>query len=295
MKNDGEHAWFDTRPFKRKRCRHHLRVRPEKSTACQAIVPNQFQGEGEISHLAPRPLRAPNFDEGKPTKPIRRRYYPFSIQKMVRLVGAQTKFLCQFLHLRDVQSRHATRYKALSHHIGVCRAEPTSSKLAFFYVANTTIRGTCVAKQKHRRCVVLGMEYRQEAPSFRLYLAYFSPTRFYHICRMRFLINEIMYKNHIGNCVTNLVLDFCFYGLVKKGFEIVGAHYMDPRKIKGKPDVCVSQSKRPRNFTNMWNGEMGDHTKKGLDFLIQHARRDVQVFDLRVESKVYTTLMCGAR
>jgi hypothetical protein len=88
-------------------------------------------------------------------------------------------------------------------------------------------------------------------------------------------------------------MEFSMHGLVRKGFEIVGAHYMDPKLAKGKPSVCTFNSKRPRNFVNMWQGQLHSMTQSQMNFLVQHARRDVQIHDLRIESKMYKGLVCG--
>ena len=292
MNHDNRGVGISSGPLKRKRGVHHHRVRPKKSTVCQAVFANQLDNTGGVADVALDPLREPNFDEGKPAKP-RRRYYTLSIAKMVRLVGQQTNFLCQFLHLPNWKSPCASNFKTLSHHIGVCKADPTSSHLAFFYLATLTLRGTCVAKGKHRKCVVLGMEYRQEAPSFRLYMAYFSPTRYYAVCYVRFLIKRLLYRWCVDSRLAQLIMEFCFHGLMKKGFEIVGAHYMHPKKAKGKPQFCMAKSKHTRHFTSMWDDRLKGTAQDGINFLIKHARRDVQVFDLRIESKMYMNLICG--
>ncbi len=278
-----------SKPFKRKRGVLHLGVCAEKSPECQTTVPNQRQDPCTVTDVALDPLRVPNTYEGISAKP--RRYYWFSVCKMVRLAKSQTKFLHDFLRCPDWDSPNARTFEALSHHIGVCRADPTSTDLAFFYMATTTVCGTCIAKHKKRKCVVLGMEYRMNSSSFRLYLAYFSQSRFYMICHIQFLIKQF-FPNRMPN-VVHTIMEYCFHGLVQEGFEIVGAHYMDPRKATGKPYLLATKTKHTRHFTSMWNHTMEGLSKDSVNFLIKHARRDVQVFDLRVESKLYMNLVCG--
>lgn len=288
-----DHVGYSRRPDKRKGCFQHGNVRAKKALVRKAVVPNQFQGDVTNPHVAFDCLSRPDFNDHKPPKPMRRRYYPFSITKMSRLVIAQSRFLYQYIHYKNPTNCYTSRYKALSHHIGVCKASPTSSKLAFYYACNTTIRGMCMAKHKKRKCIVLGMEHRQEAPSYRLYLAYFSPSCFHRVCKMRFLIKQILYSHFLPNALTKTIFDFCFNGIEKAGFEIVGAHYMDPKHAKGRPSFFTNESVRPRTFTDMWNGQMMPKTKQGLNYIMKHARRDIQITDLRVESIVYMNLLCG--
>ena len=110
---------------------------------------------------------------------------------------------------------------------------------------------------------------------------------------MRFLIKQILYSYFLPNALTKTIFDFCFNGIEKAGFEIVGAHYMDPKHAKGRPSFFAHTSVRPRTFTDMWNGQMMPKTKQGLNYIMQHARRDIQITDLRIESIVYMNLLCG--
>lgn len=309
----GKHAGFS-----RKRKINGVR-RGQPPSAAKKVAGRQkvLRGQGrrarQVAHLAPRPLvsklstkpstptaawpiyaclRTPDFDQDKPV-PGRRRYYAFSVTKMARLLRKQTRFLCAMVHAKDANATHFGTYKTLSHHIGMAKADCTSNKLATFYVAKRTIRGTCHAKQKHRKCVVLGVEHRQEAPSFRLYLAYFSPTRCYYVCYVRFLIKMWFLRHGMPLVLVQTVLEYCMHGLVRKGFEIVGAHYMPANLAQGKPKICEPKSKRPRTFVNMWQGQCHPKTIEQINFLLSHARRDVQIWNLRTESKVYTQLVRG--
>lgn len=285
----GSHTWTCP-PFKRKKCINHHRVCSEKSSRCEAIIPNKFKNKSTITNMALNPLQKPRFNEGKG---VQRRYNPFSIQKMVRLVKSQTQFLCQFINTPNWTSEDAHKFKEAAYHIGVCKAEPTSSCLAFFYLATTTIRGTCIAKNKYRKCIILGMEYRSKAPSFRIYMAYFSPTRFYYICYIHFLIRQLLISFGGDIQLAKTIMEYCFYGLVRKGFEIIGAHYMNPKEAKGKPQICMTKSKHIRYFTSLWDNQIQGSVQNGINFLVKHARRDVQVFELRVESQLYKNLLCG--
>lgn len=282
----GSSVWC-IKPFKRKRGVHHHRVCSNKSPTCKTAIRDQLQNQDTVADVAPNPLCAPNFGEGGGHG---YRYNPFSICKMVRLAKSQTNFLCQCIS-HKAQGKDTQTFEALSHHIGACGADPTSTDLAFFYLATETIRGTCIAKQKRRKCVVLGMEYRTNSSSFRLYLAYFSKFRLYMICYTRFLIKQLL-PSALAVLVP-LIIEYCFHGLVHRGFEIVGAHYLDPMEATGKPKVSMAKPQRTRHFTSMWNNNIHGIPKDGINFLIKHARRDVQVFELRVESKMYNNLICG--
>lgn len=295
---DGNVHWLDKpfKPIKRKRGVDEHRVSPQKGTRCQAIVPNKCQDPSQITDMAFDPLQNLLNSKNSNSKHTRRRYNAFSVQKMVRLVTSQTRFLCDFVHhpyWTSDESDESKKFEEALHRVGVCKADSTSSNLAVFYIATAPIRGTCIVKHKYRKCIVLGMEHRTNAPSFRLYLAYFSQSRFYYICHVQFLIKQLLLQYGADVALVSLIMQYCFYGLVRKGFEIAGAHYMDPLKARGKPDICVAKSKHVRHFTSMWDNRLGYNTQREINFMVSHARRDVQVFELRVESHLYKNLLCG--
>lgn len=283
-----------SRHVKRKSCYKHGRVSKKKISNHKAVVSDKLSCESTRTNLAHDPIQTPRFHENKPLPPSRRRYYCFSVAKMARLAVCQSRFLCQYLQLRNPRHTHTKRFQALSNHISVAKADPTSQRLAFYYGCNTTIRGTCTVRNKRRKCIVLGMEHRQDAPSFRLYIAYFSPSRFQYMCYIRFLIKQVLYSFCLPHVLSKTIMDFCFYGIDKQGFEMTGAHYMTPKKIKGKPvDMAETMAIRPRLFTGMWNGHLQPATKRATQYIIEHARRDVQVHDLRIESFMYMNLIGG--
>ena len=287
---------FVSKSFKRKSSDVNGRLCLQKNGCSQTILSNKLSNIHSFksqSIVAFNPLQKPNLNDNKPPKPMRRRFYPFSIGKMCRVVQAQSTFLYQYIQHHDPTSTFTKTFKTLSQHIGVCRADPTSSKLAFYYGACTMIRGMCVIKNKRRKCIVLGMEHRQAAPSFRLYIAYFSSSKFYYICLIKFLIKQMLYLHGLPNVLVPCIIDYCFHGIEKAGFEIVGAHFMNPKLVKGKPSVFPEPSLRSRIFTNMWNGKMNTYMKDSMHYVLKNARRDVQVENLRIESNIYMNLICG--
>lgn len=287
----------DVRPLSqpRKRKIHqvsvvNLEIRPRPDATCPKNLRDQVPGESQIARLAFNTLQKPNLHDGQPSRPGRRRFYPLSVAKMVRLLSTQTTFLIQFAQVQNLQHHHRAKYETLSKHIAVSKACPyddrSKTPLVYFYGARSTIRGTCTAKDTFRKCIILGMEFRQDSPSFRLYLAYLSKRRFHHICYLRFLIKQL-----VPNDLVPLILSFCAHGLVLAGYEMVGAHYTKSSKPP-KPSRSVSVAST-RVFSNMWHGCAQDQTLDQINFLWSKARRDVQIHNLRVESKMYANLICG--
>ena len=282
------------RSIKRKSSHVDGRFRIQKNGFCKTTLSNEsLQNCKPKPCVAFDPLQKPNYNINKPPKPMRRRFYQFSITKMCRLVQNQSRFLYEYVQHHDPTNIYTQTFKALAQHIGVCKVDAMSSQLAFYYASTTMIRGMCIVNNKRKKCIVLGLEHRQSAPSFRLYIAYFSPSKFYYICFMRFLIKQVLYFYGLPNVLTPLILDYIFYGIEKAGFEIVGAHFMDPKHVKGRPSFFAEPSLRPRIFTDLWNGKMNSYMKNSMHYVLKHARRDVQVQNLRIESNIYMNLICG--
>ena len=256
--------------------------------------------------MVPRPLRKPHRRHTTRHDPSKPRYYYLAIVKMVRLLRRQSEFLGKVQHFKHaLGNTQLVKYQAISHRIGATYANlanRTSTNLVFFYTASQTIRGKCIVTTPDMvkvpvqiNCLILGVEYRQNAQSFRLYIAYFSPTRYQEIVYTRFLVKRLLCERGLPHQLTQLIMEYICHGLVRSGFEIVGCHFLHPKAAREQPSRSSlgPGSYQPRYYTNMWNAKLQETTQHQLNFIVKHARRDIQVHKLQVDPKMYAELICG--
>lgn len=228
------------------------------------------------------------------TKLRRIRYYSLRPRKLQSRLQIQTDFLKNIIRYRNVHHPHYIYYTQLAQKTAVCRADPHSSQLGYFFVmAPPTlkgIRGTCKVQSQNYTsksripCLILGMEYRQSAKSFRLYLGYKSPARYYEMMYIRFLL----YSLRLPKVILDMIWSYTYHPIVRQGYEIVGAHFIsDPKLAKGPSIHNSPENKESRKYTNLWNGYMNPKTLREIQFMSDHSRRDVQIIDLRVQQNIY--------
>lgn len=164
--------------------------------------------------------------------------------------------------------------------IGVSHADRHSHTRAFFYVCVPPICGTCVVRNKTRPCKVLALEHRENALSFRVYLAHACFRRIMNMAKIKFYLHQ-----RVSHDVAQHILEYCFYDIVQAGYEVIGAHYTNnkqPRATAKIPRVATSGALYRRHYTSFPHPGQKEHY---MNFIISHARRDVQVCNLQVMSK----------
>ena len=277
---------------KRKNCPRPSRVCTSKVPRYAALLerPPQTGGATRSSSLAPRPLLLRPL-LAPPVSYPKHRCDPLRIKKMTYLLKQQALFMKQVMKRRT--SPFMSKYDELASRVGVAKAGGHGDKLAYFFLPKTWTRGTCKVFRARRACWILGAEYRQDAPSFRLYMAVKSTQRTARLSSYRRVLDDVLGRFGVTCQIIPKIMSFLFHGLIFEGYEILAGHFLSrlPKTCKPPNLSQLTSTPQVRMYSRPWSHKMTPKTLDDITFLVRHARRDVQVVDCRVEQIMYTNII----